>query len=184
MKTIKVKDLMVSISDYAVVDEDATLLDAVLALEEAQKNFDSARYKHRAVLVKDKKGHIVGKVSQLDIVRALEPKYDRIRYRYEAHLGGFTREFISNMLSQFNLWEKPLEDISKIAVTRKVKKFMYTPSEGEFVEMESSLDEAIHQLVLGHHQSLLVLQDDEIVGILRLTDIFAAIFQMIKKDSV
>jgi CBS domain-containing protein len=182
MKAIKVKDLMVSLSDYAVVDEDATLLDAVCALEEAQKNIDSARYKHRAVLVKGKTGHIVGKVSQLDILNALEPKYDRIKYRYEAHLGGFTREFITNMLGQFNLWEKPLEDISKTAVNRKVKDFMYTPSEGEFVKMESSLDEAIHQLVLGHHQSLLVLQQDKIVGILRLTDVFVTIFQMLKKD--
>jgi predicted transcriptional regulator len=34
------------------------------------------------------------------------------------------------------------------------------------------LDEAIHQLVMGHHQSVLVLRQKKIVGILRLTDVF------------
>jgi hypothetical protein len=32
------------------------------------------------------------------------------------------------------------------------------------------LGEAIHQLVLGHHQSLLVTKDNRVVGVLRLTD--------------
>jgi signal-transduction protein with cAMP-binding, CBS, and nucleotidyltransferase domain len=39
------------------------------------------------------------------------------------------------------------------------------------------LDEAIHHLIMGHHQSLLVKRDDQIVGILRLTDVFSAVFQ-------
>ena len=34
----------------------------------------------------------------------------------------------------------------------------------------------IHQLVLGHHQSLLVTRGDKIVGILRLTDVFRRYF--------
>jgi hypothetical protein len=40
-----------------------------------------------------------------------------------------------------------------------------------------TLDEAIHLLIMGHHQSLLVKRDDQIVGILRLTDVFSAVFQ-------
>jgi len=39
------------------------------------------------------------------------------------------------------------------------------------------LCEAIHQLVMGHRQSLLVTSDENIVGILRLTDVFMHIFQ-------
>ena len=41
----------------------------------------------------------------------------------------------------------------------------------------ATLAEAIHILVMGHHQSLLVTRGDEIVGILRLTDVFSAVFQ-------
>jgi hypothetical protein len=32
-------------------------------------------------------------------------------------------------------------------------------------------------LIMGHHQSLLVKRDDKIVGILRLSDAFSAVFQ-------
>jgi predicted transcriptional regulator len=54
---------------------------------------------------------------------------------------------------------------------------MYTPSEGEYIEADASLCEAVHMLVMGHHQSLLVTRDKKIVGILRLTDVFKETFQ-------
>jgi CBS domain containing-hemolysin-like protein len=62
--------------------------------------------------------------------------------------------------------------------------FMYALTEGEYVSQEASLDEAIHQLVLGQHQSLLVTEGNEIVGILRLTDVFAAVFHVMKQCSI
>ena len=61
---------------------------------------------------------------------------------------------------------------------------MYTPGEGEYVSEEASLEMACHQLVMGHHQSLLVTRGDDIVGILRLTDVFNAIFLAMKKCSL
>ena len=57
---------------------------------------------------------------------------------------------------------------------------MYKPSEGEYVKEEASLNEGIHQLIVGHHQSLLVTRDKEIVGVLRLSDVFREICHMIK----
>ena len=68
MKSMKVKDLMVPLDEYATVSEEATLYEAVLALEEAQEKFDSLPYKHRAILVYNKKKRIVGKISQLDVI--------------------------------------------------------------------------------------------------------------------
>ena len=56
MKTYKIEDLMVPLSEYATVTVGATLFDAVLALEKAQGEFDQTKYRHRAVLVLDKKG--------------------------------------------------------------------------------------------------------------------------------
>ena len=56
MKSYSVKDLMVPLSEYATVTQDATLYEAVLALEEAQEKFEDkhTRYRHRAILVLDK----------------------------------------------------------------------------------------------------------------------------------
>jgi CBS-domain-containing membrane protein len=59
---------------------------------------------------------------------------------------------------------------------------MYAPSAGEYIQQDASLDIAIHQLIVGCHQSLLVKDDrGEIVGILRLTDVFAAVFHKLKE---
>ena len=57
---------------------------------------------------------------------------------------------------------------------------MHQPTEGEHVDEDATVDEAIHQLVLGRHQSLLVMRKRHIVGILRLTDVFAVVFHAIK----
>ena len=69
------------------------------------------------------------------------------------------------------------------AAKKKVEDFMQTPSIGEFVSEDCSLDTAIHRLVTGGHLSLLVTRDDKIIGILKLSDVFAAVFQeMIKLE--
>jgi hypothetical protein len=44
----------------------------------------------------------------------------------------------------------------------------------------SFLDMAIHKLVAGTHLSLLVTRDEEIVGVLRMADVFAATFHAMK----
>jgi CBS domain-containing protein len=184
MKTIAVKDLMVPLDEYATVAEDATLFEAILALEHAQEMLDRSRYLylHRAVLVYDKTRKIVGKVSQLDALRALEPKYKDIGDMGRMSRAGFSPRFLKTIMKQESLWDKPLRDICTKGASLKVKSFMHTPVEGEFIAQEASLDEAIHQLVMGSHQSLLVTlgKEKEIVGVLRLTDVFAQVFQMMK----
>jgi CBS domain-containing protein len=176
-----IKDLMIPLSEYATVSEDATLFEAVLSLEKAQAEFDQTRYRHRAVLVLDAQGAVVGKIGQLDTLRALEPKYQEMQAGDTLARLGFSRKFMKSMMAHYKLFDRPLKDICKTAATAKVKDFMHTLTEGEFVEENASLDEAIHQLVLGHHQSLLVTRDKDIVGILRLTDVFAAIFHTMKE---
>ncbi len=52
---------------------------------------------------------------------------------------------------------------------------MYSPQEGEYVKEDAKVAEAIHQFILGHHQSLLVLKNGKVVGILRLSDVFKLI---------
>ena len=79
MEQYKVKNLMVPLSEYAVIPENATIFEAVLALEKAQQVFNQNNYQSRAILVKDDAGNIVGKLDQLDILRALEPKYGEIK---------------------------------------------------------------------------------------------------------
>lgn len=176
MKSILVKQLMVPLAEYATVPEDATLHEAVLALEKAQENIKQGQDKHRAVLVLNKEKKVVGKLSQIDILRALEPKYDQIGNLPESSRYGFSADYIRSMIQYYDLWRRPMDDICKKAAKIKVADIMYTPRGGEFVNTEDSINHAIHQLVMGHHQSLLVTAPDgRIAGILKLTDVFKII---------
>jgi len=179
MAKLMVKDLMVPLSGYATASEDSTLVEAVKALKQAQKNFDQTRDKHRAILITDKNNKVVGKLSQLDVIRALEPKYLKIDNPRTLTRFGFSQDYLQYTLKEHNLWENALDDICKKAAKQIVKNFMYTPTEGEFVKENTSLNEAIHQLIMGRHQSLLVTKGEEIVGVLRLTDVFREISERI-----
>ena len=180
MKELTVETLMVPLAEYATVDENATLFDAVIALEKAQEDFDHTRYRHRAVLVVDTDGRVVGKVSQLDALKALEPKYSEMASQKGIHNFGFSKSFTVSLLQSYGMWKTPLSDLCRKAMDIKVREIMHAPSEGEFVDEDASLDHAVHQLVMGHHQSLLVAKGDRITGILRLTDVFSAVFHVMK----
>ena len=183
MTSYTIKDLMVPLSEYATVSEDATLYEAVLALEEAQENFEDkhTRYRHRAILMLDKKGSVVGKLSQLDVLKALEPKYQEKVEGKESHRLGISKSFMKSVFEDYKLFASPLDDICRKAGEQPVRKFMHTPGEGEYVAEDASLEVAIHQLIMGHNQSLLVTRKKKIVGILRLTDVFAAVFHKMKE---
>ena len=178
MKSYKVKDLMVPVTDYASVSEDATLFEAVKALEAAQKKFRKDRYRHRGVLIYDKNNKIIGKLGQLDILKALEPKYFEMQDREGMKSLGFSKQFMKSMLENFRLLDGAMSNICRKAGETKVASIVVKPKEGEFVDMDDSINEAIHQLVLGHHQSLLVIdKKGDIAGILRMTDVFSTICQ-------
>jgi len=183
VEILTVKDLMVPLSGYATVSEDATLGEAVKALKIAQKNFDQTRDRHRAILINDKNNKIVGKLSQLDVIRALEPKYLKIDDPQSLSRFGFSQDYLKYTLKEHQLWENALNDICKKAAKLIVKTFMYTPTAGEYVKEDTSIQEAIHQLVMGRHQSLLVTRGEDIVGVLRLTDVFREISDRIRSCS-
>jgi predicted transcriptional regulator len=55
-----------------------------------------------------------------------------------------------------------------------------SPLEGEIIDQEATLNRAVHQLVVGHFQSLLVTSKGEFVGILRLVDVFHELTERMK----
>lgn len=167
-----VKDLMVPLSEYATVTEDATLNEAVVALKQSQAEFDQAKYKHRAILILDADQQIVGKVNLHAILKSLEPKYDDMFSDSGPTHMGFTRKYQKAIFESMKLWQDPMDQICEKAAQIKVKAFMAVPKESQMIGPDAPLGQAIHQLVLGHHQSLLVTKDEHVVGVLRLTDAF------------
>lgn len=181
MKEVFVKDIMIPLSDYATVSEDASLMQALHSLEIQRDRFGPAPYRHRAVLVIDSDGQVVGKVSQLDILRALEPNYQRIGTDVNLSRFGFSRDFMNAIAKQYQLWEHSLESMRSIAERTKVTEVMYSLADHQKVSDNDSLLVANHQIVMGQHQSLLVTRGKtrDIIGILRSTDAFNALYDLL-----
>lgn len=117
MKTYKVADLMVPLSEYATVRDNASLYDAVMALERAQEKYTykHSQYRHRAILVLDQDRKVIGKIGQIDVLRALEPKYEEILEGRGLHGIGFSKKFIKSMLTDYGLFANPLRDLCRKA---------------------------------------------------------------------
>jgi len=181
MKTKTVEQLMIPVEDYATVSHDATLREAVLALDAAHQRDSERHYKHRAVLVLDPDGNVVGKLSMFDVIVALEPAYKELGNVRALEHSGLSLEFLHQVRESYSMWGSPISRTCEVAASRPVKDVMYTPSAGEHVEKTASLDEAVHQLVVGSHQSLLVTDGKgKVIGVLRLTDVFHEIMLAIK----
>jgi CBS domain-containing protein len=179
MKNILVKDLMVPLAEYATVEERATLFEAVLSLEYAHEKFDPKRPKHRAILVLNEKQQVVGKIGFREVLKSLEKKYADIE-DLRGVAGNFTPEFIRAQLQKYSLLQKPLNDICRKAAHVRVTEFMHIPREDEYVAKDATLDEAIHQLIMNEKLSLLVRDDHEVIGILRLSDVVDKVWEIMK----
>ena len=78
------------------------------------------------------------------------------------------------------MWETDIRNVCRKSGEQPVTKFMHTLREGEYVNEDTHLDTAVHQLITGRHLSLLVTHKKKIVGVLRMSDVFAATFHVMK----
>ncbi len=179
MKTRQVRDLMVPIADYATIHADATIAEAILALENEDKRHGDKPYRHHSLVVIDANRHVIGRLSQTDIMRAMEPRYGELGDARWIGQSVFSRRALVALREKFELWERPLEDMCRIMGDVRVRDFMQIPTEGEFVDANDTMNVAVHRIVMGRHHSLLVTRDKEIVGILRSTDLFNTFYEML-----
>jgi CBS domain-containing protein len=176
MKTKIVKDLMRPLSEYKTISTEANLYETAQALDRVQREFEKNPKANKILMISDENGEVVGKVSQLDVLRFLEPKGKPLGSSGALSRFGVSSRYLKPMIKQCPFWDKPLIDLCKEAGRLKVKRLVHTPVEGEFVEEDAPLTEALHQLALEHHQSLLVTRGKKIVGVLRQSDIFKEVF--------
>jgi CBS domain-containing protein len=177
MNNYLVKDLMVPISEYATVRIGTTLIDAVRALEKAQEAYTTSKYQHRAILVLDDEDRVVGKVGQLRALKAIDRQFDCSEEIEEVRKFQFSDSYVAELRDHYRKEGQVMttETLQRVA-RQKVEEFMQKPTPGEFVAEDAGLDTAIHKLVVGTHLSLLVTRQKKIVGILRIADVFAAVF--------
>lgn len=178
MEDKKVRDIMLSLDEYATVSCEATIQEALVELSKAQMGLTYNRHHHRAVLVLDSGGRVVGKLTYWAILRSLEEKFLTDSDYDALSRSGVSQVFIESMQRGFSLFEGNLDQMCKKAARISVKDAM-VPAE-ENIDDEASLTEAIRLMVLGHWQSMLVTREDRVVGILRLADVFEEVADLIR----
>ena len=168
-----VKDLMVPLHEYTRVSDEATLYEAIKALENAMLSptADRPRPKDRAVLVQAEDGRVHGKLSLWDILHGLEPRY------------GLPVEPLV-MVDEFFTWTHAMfVNLAAKAKAVKAKDLLREHFLDETIDENAPLDQAVHQLVHGRLLSLLVTHEGDVVGVLRLSDVFIRVSEMMDAAS-
>lgn len=169
---------MLPLSEYATIDGNRTVQEALEVLSTAQKSLTPGRHFLRAILVLNETGVVVGKLSQWAILRSLEPSF--LKYVDEASLAkaGLTEDFIQSMKDTFSLFSGGLEQMCRAAGNIRARDAMVPV--GESIDENALLTEAIHQMVLRHALSILVTRGGTVVGILRQSDLFEEVARIIR----
>ena len=168
MIDILVKDVMIPISRYVTVQKSDTLIDVIQALDDARKT--EAEHAHRDAIVVNEDGVLAGKVTMLDIFRALEPNYRKLEKK--SAKGALTQDFVMKAVKDFNLWMEPMQDICSRGGRKSVAEVMHVPEAAEYIAEGDSIELALHKYVMGVHQPLIVKAGDKVTGILRFGDVF------------
>jgi len=170
---MRVKDLMVPIREYAKVGCDASLYDALLALEAAQARLPQGKAPHRAVLVVDASGNVVGNIGRYVFVKALGAGYRTPKTQEEMDRAGLSPDSISTVMSHMRFFQDSLGNLQQRAKSIKVCDVMYPA--GTSIDETAPLQDAIECFGTGQTLSVLVKRSEEVVGVLRLSDLFQEI---------
>ncbi|MDY0131813.1 MAG: hypothetical protein RBR53_04005 [Desulforegulaceae bacterium] len=180
MDKIKIRDLMRPIEAFPVISSDASFMDGVVTLENVDEQFKSGKTPERILLVHDKNGKVIGKLSPMDIVQGLEPNYDYIDRVKSGQYGKMIRSWLLAMKNQLQLWHKPFEELCERANKIKIYDFIKMPKSDQMVMIDDSIDVAFHLFVLSRHGSLFVKEGENIVGLILFSDIYKKIRESIK----
>ncbi len=164
---MKVKDLMTPVSEYKTIKKSAQLGELVVSLADG---------KHRDILVTDDDDKFVGILTMTDILMALEPNYKNLKKKDLAS-DILSNRFVADLFKEFDLWSDALANICKKGCNVIIEDAMYAPSEEECLNEDSDLEQAIHQYIVGTHQPVIVRSNGDIVGVLRMADVFEEIIK-------
>ena len=110
----------------------------------------------------------------MGFLKALEPKYSVLGDVERLSQAGLSEEFVNSIMDNYRFWQDNLEDVCRRA-QRHPGRAGDEAGRGRASTRTASLTEAIHLMVVWQTQSLLVTRGAKVVGILRLSDLFAEV---------
>ncbi|PTN32062.1 hypothetical protein C6366_17130 [Desulfonatronum sp. SC1] len=176
---MKISEVMRPVDQFPRVSDQSYFYEVMQALEKANEEFLAGKIKQRILLVEDQSRTVVGKISPKDVVRGLEPQYDKIdSFKDDIRYG--LPQIVETMKRDYMLWQEPLSDLCRKAGEIKAERMIAKPGPLQSVKITDRMDSAFHLFVTTGHDSLFVMKDDNIVGLLRFSDVYTAICKVVQ----
>lgn len=163
----KVKDLMIPLEDYPHIPYWFTLRQAMAIVREASIKFEGS-FEPRAVLVFDEKYQLMGMLTLRDIIKGLEPRFlhETALIKADPSLTVLMGDLLGPGLKEAS--QKPVSEVmSPIKVT---------------VEGEAPVSKALFLMIKENVGMMPVLMDKKVAGMIRLTDLFKEISDIVLGD--
>ena len=163
----KVKDLMIPLEDYPHIPYWFTLRQAMAIVREAAIKFEGA-FEPRAVLVFDERYQLMGMLTLRDIIKGLEPRFlqETGLIKMDPSLTVLVGDLFGPGLKEAS--QKPVSEVmSPIKVT---------------IQGSDPIAKALFLMIKENVGMMPVIQDNKVVGMIRLSDLFKEISEMVLGD--
>ncbi|MBM4273933.1 MAG: CBS domain-containing protein [Deltaproteobacteria bacterium] len=168
----KVKDLMIALEDYPHIPYWFTLRQAIAIVREASLKFESA-FEPRAVLVFDEKYQLMGMLTLRDIIRGLAPKF-LIKTKVKESASIEMDPSLSILGA--DLFGPGVREASQSPVSEVMSPIKIA------VGADDSLAKAVFLMIKEDVGLMPVMQDKKVVGMVRLSDLFREISDLVLGD--
>ena len=165
--TKRVKELMIPLEDYPHIPYWFTLRQAMAIVREASIKFEGT-FEPRAVLVFDEKYQLMGILTLRDIIRGLEP-----RFMQES---GLIKGDPNLALLMGDLFGPGMREASQKPVSEVMSPIKIT------VQGSDPIAKAIFLMIKEGVGMMPVIQDSKVAGMIRLSDLFKEISDMVLGD--
>jgi CBS domain-containing protein len=165
--TKRVKELMIPLEDYPHIPYWFTLRQAMAIVREANIKFEGT-FEPRAVLVFDEKYQLMGILTLRDIIRGLEP-----RFMQES---GLIKGDPNLALLMGDLFGPGMREASQKPVSEVMSPIKIT------VQGSDPIAKAIFLMIKEGVGMMPVIQDSKVAGMIRLSDLFKEISNLVLGD--
>lgn len=171
MEKTTVKTIMIPISDYVTVKRQDRLAEVLASIENAR--LAKGPHAHRDAVVVDENRAVCGKVTMIDIFRALEPNYPKVQPARQGQT--LTDDFVRKAVKALRFWIEPVEDVCARGAAVTVAEAMHVPAASEYIQETDPIEKALSLFVMGVHQPLIVRDGQTVTGLLRFGDVFEVV---------
>ena len=166
----RVQDILVPLTEYPHIRDTATLRDAFAVLNESYET--GKRYRH--ILVLNAQGQLVGLIGVRDLLRGVLPDYLRTGELH--HFEGGQPDVSSLAL----IWQETCETQCKAVANNPIRGFMgAVPGT---VKPDDPITLAAYLMVTHDSSMLPVVDDRQIIGVVRVIDVFSVACQAVLHD--